>query len=226
MNPTLRRNPCAPALLLEGDVDHVNPEKFAFRRDALAHDRRRTKIIEFYAGVGYLTAGVYARAYRELVAVEKDAAHFRRLVKAVARFANVHYYNKDNRDFIAQDLADHLDFSAADFDSFGAAGETVQLFFGALAGRSVGPFLVLLTDGGLLAVRRRARMNLYRHYLAGPDEVRPAPADLGARFERFQAAFVARAAARAGLRAKFLDARRNHNETVLYSAFTVTPASR
>jgi hypothetical protein len=130
----------------EGDVDILNPAKFAFRREALARDRRRTKMLELYAGVGYLTAAVYAGAYREVVVVEKDPEHFRRLMKRLGRFANVRYYNKVNAAFIAEDLGDHLDFSAVDFDAFGAPGETAAAFFGALEGKAAEPFLLLMTD--------------------------------------------------------------------------------
>ncbi len=120
------------SLRLEGDVDALNPKKFTFRRGALARDRRRDKMIEFYAGVGYLTSAVYAGAYREAVVVEKDPAHFRRLLRRLGRFTNVRYYHKANVDFIAEDLPNHLDFSAADFDAFGAPGETVIKFFQAI----------------------------------------------------------------------------------------------
>ncbi len=219
-------NSSAGDLSLEGDVDHINAEKFAFRAAALAGDARRTKIIELYAGVGRLTTRVYAPVYPELALVEKDEANFRRLIRRVGRFAGVRYYRKDNAAFVAEDLADHLDFSAVDFDAFGAPGESVISFFDALAGKITEPFLLLMTDGGLLAVRRRAPMNLYRYYLAGPDEVRPAPEGLAERFEDFQAEFITRLAARDGFAAEAAGARRNHNETVLYSAYAITPARR
>jgi hypothetical protein len=208
----------------EGEVDAINPEKFAFRREALAHDRRRTKMLELYGGVGYLTSAIYAAAYGEVVVVEKDEEHFRRLVKRLGRFANVRYYNKVNATFIEEDLADHLDFSAVDFDAFGAPGETLISFFAAIEGKAAEPFLLLATDGGLLAARRRAPMNLYRYYLAGPDEVRTPPAGLAERFEEFQARFVERLAARHDFAAEPAAARRNHNESVLYSAYVVRPA--
>lgn len=208
----------------EGDVDAINPDKFAFRREALGHDRRRTKMLELYAGVGYLTSAVYAAAYDEVVVVEKDEEHFRRLVKRLGRFANVRYYNKVNATFIEEDLADHLDFSAVDFDAFGAPGETLISFFAAIEGKAAEPFLLLATDGGLLAARRRAPINLYRYYLTGPDEVRTPPAGLAERFEEFQARFVERLAARHDFAAEPAGARRNHNESVLYSAYVVRPA--
>jgi hypothetical protein len=229
--PLLKHNPAAPSngarppdVELEGDVDHVNPEKFAFRAAALRHDRRRAKIIELYAGVGYLTREVYAPQYDELVLVEKDEGNFRRLVRNVGRLAGVHYYRRDNADFVAGDLAAHLDFSAVDFDAFGAPGELVQSFFAAVAGKLGAPFLLLLTDGGLLSLRRRGDINLYRYYLHGPDEVRRPPAGLADRFEGLQRAFVAKAAARTGFAARPVAARRNHNQTVLYSAYVITPA--
>jgi len=203
-------------------VDHINPEKFAFRRAALRYDRRRAKVIELYAGVGYLTARVYAPAYRELVAVEKDAASFRRLVRRVGRFAGAHYYHKNNGRFIEEDLAAHLDFSAVDFDAFGAPGEVVIAFFAAIAGKVARPFLLLMTDGGLLAARRRAPINLYKYYLAGPDEVRPAPPSLAGRFAAFQADFVRRLARRHGFVATPAGAARSHNQTVLYSAYIIS----
>jgi tRNA G26 N,N-dimethylase Trm1 len=208
----------------EGDVDAINPDKFAFRREALGHDRRRTKMLELYAGVGYLTSAIYAAAYDEVVVVEKDAEHFRRLVKRLGRFANVRYYNKVNATFIEEDLADHLDFSAVDVDAFGAPGETLISFFAAIEGKAAEPFLLLATDGGLLAARRRAPINLYRYYLAGPDEVRTPPAGLADRFEEFQARFVERLAARHDFAAEPAGTRRNHNESVLYSAYVVRPA--
>jgi len=209
---------------LEGDADVINPAKFDFRREALAHDRRRTKMLELYAGVGYLTTTLYAGAYREVVVVEKDAEHFRRLLKRLGRFANVRYYNKVNAAFIAEDLGDHLDFSAVDFDAFGAPGETLISFFAAVEGKAVEPFLMLLTDGGLLAARRRTPINLFRYYLTGPDEVRTPPAGLAERFEEFEARFVERLAARHDFVAEPVGSRRNHNETVLYSAYVVRPA--
>jgi hypothetical protein len=208
----------------EGDVDALNPAKFAFRREALAGDRRRAKMLELYAGVGYLTSAIYAGAYREVVVVEKDPEHFRRLMKRLGRFAHVRYYNKVNAAFIAEDLRHHLDFSAVDFDAFGSPGETLISFFAALEGKAAEPFLVLMTDGGLLAARRRAPMNLRRYYLTGPDEVRRPPAGLAERFEEFQAGFVGRLAARHGFAAEPAGTRRNHNETVLYSAYVVRPA--
>lgn len=211
------------ALSLEGDVDHVNPEKFAFRREALAHDRGRAKLIELYAGVGHLTSRVYAPAYREVVVVEKDPEHFGRLLRRLGRFAHVRYYNKVNAAFIAEDLPNHLDFSAVDFDAFGSPGEAVIQFFEAVDGRLSRPFLLLMTDGGLLAARRRAPMNLYRYYLAGPDEVRQPPAGLAERFEEFQARFVERLASRHGFTSRATAAQRNRNETVLYSAYVVAP---
>lgn len=208
----------------EGDVDAINPDKFAFRREALAGDRRRTKMLELYAGVGYLTSAIYAGAYGEVVVVEKDPEHFRRLMKRLGRFANVRYYNKVNATFIAEDLSDHLDFSAVDFDAFGAPGETAATFFAALEGKAAEPFLALMTDGGLLAARRRTPMNLYKYYLTGPDEVRTPPPGLAERFEEFQARFVERLAARHDFAAEPAGTRRNHNETVLYSAYVVRPA--
>lgn len=211
------------ALSLEGDVDHINPEKFAFRREALAHDRRRAKVIELYAGVGYLTSRVYAPAYREVVVVEKDPEHFRRLLRRLGLLANVRYYNKANADFIAEDLPNHLDFSAVDLDAFGSPGEVAVEFFGAIKGKGSGPFLLLMTDGGLLAARRRAPMNLYRYYLTGPDETRRPPAGLAGHFEEFQARFVERLAYRHGFASRAAGARRNRNETVLYSAYVVAP---
>jgi DNA-binding transcriptional ArsR family regulator len=211
-------------LAWEGDVDHINPEKFEFRAAALRYDPRRAKMLELAAGVGYLTTTVYARAYRELVLVEKDDATFRRLVRRVGRFANVHYYHKDHAAFVAEDLPDHLDFSAVDVDTYGVPGEILQAFFAALAGRRTEPFLLLLTDGGLLAVRRRGEINLYKHYLTGPDEVRPAPEGLAERFEDFHRAFLARLAGRYGFAAKAAGACRNHNQTVLYAAYVITPA--
>jgi len=211
------------ALSLEGDVDHINPEKFVFRREALARDRGRAKVIELYAGVGYLTASVYAPVYREVVVVEKDPEHFRRLLRRLGRFANVRYYNKTNADFIAEDLPNHLDFSAVDFDAFGSPGEAVIQFFEAVDGRLPRPFLLLMTDGGLLAAKRRAPMNLYRYYLAGPDETSQPPAGLAERFEEFQARFVERLASRHGFTSRAAAAQRNRNETVLYSAYAVAP---
>jgi hypothetical protein len=209
-------------LWLEGDVDRVNPEKFTFRRDALARDRRRDKVIELYAGVGHLTSRIYAEAYREVVVVEKDPGHFCRLLKRLGRFANVRFYNKVNADFIADDLPNHLDFSAVDFDAFGSPGETVIKFFAAIEGKVPAPFLLLMTDGGLLAARRRAPMNLFRYYLTGADEVRRPPAGLAERFEEFQARFVERLASRHGFAAETVGARRNGNETVLYSAYVIS----
>ncbi len=211
------------ALSLEGDVDHINPEKFTFRREALMSDRRRGKVIELYAGVGYLTYHVYAPAYREVVVVEKTPAHFRRLLRRLGSFANVRYYNKTNADFIAADLPNHLDFSAVDFDAFGSPGEAVIRFFEAVDGRIPRPFLLLMTDGGLLAARRRAPINLYRYYLTGPDEVRPPPAGLADRFEEFQVRFVERLASRHGFASRRIAALRNRNETVLYSSYVVAP---
>ncbi len=211
------------ALSLEGDVDHINPEKFTFRREALTYDRRRGKVIELYAGVGYLTYHVYAPAYREVVVVEKNPAHFRRLLRRLGSFANIRYYNKANADFIAADLPNHLDFSAVDFDAFGSPGEAVIRFFEALEGRISRPFLLLMTDGALLAAKRRAPINLYRYYLAGRDEVRSPPPGLAERFEEFQARFVERLASRYGFTSRRTTARRNRNETVLYSAYVVAP---
>jgi hypothetical protein len=211
------------ALSLEGDVDHINPEKFVFRREALARDRGRAKVIELYAGLGYLTSRVYAPVYPEVVVVEKDPEHFRRLLRRLGRFANVRYYNKTNAGFIAEDLPNHLDFSAVDFDAFGSPGEAVMQFFEAVDGRLPRPFLLLMTDGGLLAARRRAPMNLYRYYLAGPDETSRPPAGLAERFEEFQARFVERLASRHGFTSRATAAQRNPNETVLYSAYVVAP---
>lgn len=210
------------ALSLEGDVNHINPEKFTFRREALAQDRRRGKIIELYAGVGYLTFRVYAPAYREVVVVEKNPEHFRRLLRRLGRFANVRYYNKVNADFIAEDLPNHLDFSTVDFDAFGSPGEVAIKFFEAVEGRLSRPFLLLMTDGGLLAAKRRAPMNLHRYYLTGPDEVRQPPAGLAERFEEFQARFVERLASRHGFASQAAGARRNRNETALYSAYVIS----
>jgi hypothetical protein len=210
------------ALYLEGDVDHINPEKFTFRREALAQDRRRGKIIELYAGVGYLTFRVYAPAYREVVVVEKNPEHFRRLLRRLGRFANVRYYNKVNADFVAEDLPNHLDFSTVDFDAFGSPGEVAIKFFEAVEGRLSRPFLLLMTDGGLLAAKRRAPMNLYRYYLTGPDEVRQPPAGLAERFEEFQARFVERLAYRHGFASQVAGTKRNHNETALYSAYVIS----
>jgi len=211
---------------LEGDVDHVHAEKLAFRREAVRRDGRASKIIELYAGTGRLSSAVYAPVYGELVAVERDAGNFRRLVHRLGRFHGVRYYRKDNADFIAEDLGEHLDFSAVDFDDFGCPGDRVIAFFEAVAGRAAAPFLLLMTDGGLLAARRRARMNLFKYYLAGPDAVRAVPADLADRFEGFQAAFVRRLAAREGFAAEPAAFRRNHNQTVLYSAYEVTPGAK
>jgi len=123
----------------EGDVDAINPDKFAFRREALGHDRRRAKMLELYAGVGYLTSAIYAGAYDEAVVVEKDPEHFRRLMKRLGRFGNVRYYNKVNATFIEENLSGHLDFSAVDFDAFGAPGETLISFFAAIEGKAAEP---------------------------------------------------------------------------------------
>ncbi len=205
-------------------MDHVNAEKFAFRAAALRHDRRRTKIIELYAGVGRLTREIYAPQYDELVLVENDDGNFRRLVRTVGRVAGVHYYRRDNADFVRDDLGAHLDFSAADFDAFGAPGELVQSFFDAIAGKVAEPFLLLMTDGGLLSLRRRGDINLYRYYLYGPDQVRRPPAGLADRFEELQRDFIAEVSRRAGFGSRAVGARRNHNQTVLYSAYVVTPA--
>jgi hypothetical protein len=206
---------------MEGEADAANPEKFAFRRGAIAQDRRRCKVIELRAGVGYLTSRVYARAYQEVVAVEKDPAHFRRLLKRAGRFANVRFHHKADADFIKDDLPAHMDFSAVDCDAFGAPGETVTQFFEAVGDRAPRPFLLLLTDGGLLVLRRRAPINLYRHYLLGDDEVKVPPADLAGRFEEVQEDFVKRLAARHGYSVRPVGALRNHGETVLYSAYVV-----
>jgi hypothetical protein len=205
----------------EGDVDAVNPEKFAFRREAMTQDRRRRKVIELRAGVGYLTSRVYARAYQEVVAVEKDPAHFRRLLKRAGRFSNVRFYNKADAEFIEDDLLSHMDFSAVDCDAFGAPGETVTRFFEAVGDRAPRPFLLLLTDGGLLALRRRAPINLYRYYLLGDDEVKVPAADLAGRLEEVQEGFVTRLAARHDYTVRPVGARRNHGETALYSAYVI-----
>lgn len=216
----------AEALWLEGDVHHLHYQKVAFRRAALAHDRVRRKVIELYAGVGYLTTLVYRRFYPELVLVEKEAPNFRELVRRVGSFAGVHYYHKDNAAFIAEDLAAHLDFTAVDFDDFGSPGERVQQFFAAVAPGRREPFLLLMTDGGLLALRRRAPINLFKYYLYGPDEVRQPAAALAERFESLQEEFVRRLAGRFGFAARLLAAERNHNESVLYSAYLVAPTGK
>lgn len=215
--------PFLSKLHFEGDVDHINPEKLAFRRAALARDERRTKIIELAAGVGYLTTEVYADVYDELVLVEKDGATFERLVERVGRYADVRYYHKDAAAFIADDLAAHADFSAVDVDFYGVPGEVVAAFIGAVAGHEE-PFLVMMTDGGLATFRRRGLINLRRHYLYGSDKVTRIPAGWGERFERFQERFLTRLAARHGFEVETLAYERNHNQTVLYSAYLLTPA--
>jgi len=213
----------APRLELEGDVDHVNAEKLAFRRAALARDDRRTKMIELAAGVGYLTTEVYGDVYDDLALVEKDGPTFERLVRRVGRYADVRYFNKDATAFIAEDLPAHLDFSAVDADFFGVAGEVVAAFVAAVASKEE-PFLLMATDGGLATFRRRGLINLRRYYLYGPDEVARVPEGWGDRFEVFQERFIARLAARYGFAADTVDLERNHNQTVLYSAYVLTPA--
>jgi len=206
----------------EGDVDHINPEKFVFRREAIAFDRRRAKIVEFGAGVGYLTSRIYAPACREVVVVEKDPTVFSRLLKRTSRFLSIRYYNKTSREFINNDLSDHPDFSAVDFDFFGSPGEDVITFFAAIEGRLTRPFLLLMTDDGLLAARRHAPINLYQYYLTGHNVISKFPVGLADRFEEFQACFIERLVARHGFASESVGAKRNHNETVLYSAYVIT----
>ncbi len=120
-------------------------------------------------------------------------------------------------------LPAHLDFSAVDVDFFGIPGEIVAAFVAAVAAKEE-PFLLLLTDGGLATFRRRGLINLRRYYLYGPDDVTRVPAGWADRFETFQERFLTRLAARHGFAADTVGFERNHNQTVLYSAYILTPA--
>lgn len=210
-----------PPIEEAGDVDYIQPQKFRFRKRLIAADRHKYKVIEFIGGVGHLTRRIYLPAYRRLVVVEMDEENYRRLARTFRRVGNVRLYHKNNLAFIKEDLRDHLDFTAVDFDAYGIPNEALVAFFQAIARRKKRPFLLIMTDGGPMAAWRRVRINLWRKYLIGPDRVTRFPPGVYWKYEAFQKAFIKRLPARYGFTATPLGFVWGFRKTVVYSGYMV-----
>ena len=128
---------------------NLNPAKEEQRR-RLVRDAPRGTVLELYAGKGYLTRGVYAKAAKRVILVDKDKKALGQADRKLKGRVRREIYVGDNREWIREKMVDVDldDLVAVDFDAFGRPMETMSEFFENYKVRR--PLYVSLTDGSAM----------------------------------------------------------------------------
>jgi hypothetical protein len=135
-------------------ADSLSRQKLKTRRNLADATDKKGMTIELFAGMGNLTNAVYLPFAKKCIMIEKDPKYADFLRKKFGEKAQI--YNTDNITFIKEHLKelDPNDITLVDFDAFGSAAKTINMFFDNFkVTKKIG---VAITDGiaGKLAYMR------------------------------------------------------------------------
>ena len=191
-------------------IDEIDTLKLAYRLESICNCQKRDMAIDLFSGQGRL-AFWYKRLFRNVIRVDKE------------HFDGVDF-NQKAEIFLREHLKDYMNFDFIDFDDEGCPGKELQLFFALIEGRRK-PFTLCLTDGMGLALKVRARVNLFEKYLYGPDEVLKIKDDSQYRdFDRYVKHLVNTLCDRHGFYNKVLNWYRGAEGNVIYAGFEIYPS--
>ena len=190
-------------------VDQINTLKLAFRLESICHCSKRNLAIELFAGKGRLSFW-YKRLFDKVVRIDKE------------NYSEVDYC-QNAESFLKEHLAAFINFDFIDFDDEGCPGKELQLFFSLIEGKSK-PFVLCLTDGMGLALKIRAKINLYNNYLFGRDEVIKVQDDSQYRdFDQYVKHLIDTLCTTHGFNNKIINWYRGADGNVIYACFEIAP---
>ena len=136
-------------------IDEIDPLKLAYRLESICHCQKRNLAIDLFSGQGRL-AFWYKRLFNNIIRVDKE------------KYDGIDFSEKADT-FLSEHISEFMDFDFIDFDDEGCPGKELQLFFSLIEGKGE-PFVLCVTDGMGLALKVRAKINLYDKYLFGENE--------------------------------------------------------
>jgi len=128
----------------KNQAENLQKEKLNQRLELLEYLKTKGRILELYAGRGFLSQ-VYANFATELILVDKREDYLQEAKQKIHGKVSYKIFCKDNRKFIREDLPCLGNIDFVDFDAFGSCAEQIKLFFDVYIVKK--PLLVAVTDG-------------------------------------------------------------------------------
>lgn len=190
-------------------VDEIDPLKLAYRLEAICHCHKKNIAIDLFSGKGRL-AFWYKRLFDRVIRVDKE------------NYDGIDF-NQKAEAFLSEHLTEYMDFDFIDIDDEGCPGKELQLFFSLIRGKKQ-PFVLCLTDGLGLALKVRAKINLYDRYLYGVDETIKVKDDSQYRdFDQYVKHLINTLCNMHGFNNDIINWYRGADGNVIYACFQITP---
>jgi hypothetical protein len=186
----------------------IEPFKLAYRIEAACFVNHK-KCIELYAGRGALTYW-YKRIFDNIITNDKQS------------FDGIEQnYTMTAEDFIIKELYKHLDFDYIDFDDEGCPNEAIQLFFKTIKDKKNDKFILSLTDGCIMAVMIRSKINFHKLYLYGEDKAVKCSSEHHEHFQEIVNSFMATICKNYGFKCEMISNYKKSNGYAVYATFLI-----